>query len=106
MLKTWNANYDDYCAKNYIGQEFKPASKCIDNRYIYKYNSRVGMKVTVENDELCVELDTSTALSQNYKKYLSVVNPGQSKAKYDMRELQESTNTKGYLNAYDLGETL
>jgi len=88
LLSTWNANYDSYCVKNYIGVAFKPDSKCIDSDYIYNYNTRMGMIVTKTDDELCVELDTSTAgTSKDYIPYMKVFNDQPTNLKYDIRTL-------------------
>lgn len=64
VLDIWQADEDQYC-QNYIGQNNQPLTKCIDLRYIESYNIREdkGMKVTIENGELCVELDTGSSFS-------------------------------------------
>jgi hypothetical protein len=45
----WNANYDQYCVNNYIGQAYKPFQQCIDKKNIYTYNQRIGMEVSEVN---------------------------------------------------------
>jgi hypothetical protein len=65
VLDEWNKDQNTYC-ENYIGQKHKPLTKCMDMRYIYDYNIRKdkGMNATVEDGELCVELDTGSSFSQ------------------------------------------
>jgi len=69
ILKLWNSNYDRYCAKNTIGQEFKPLERCIEKQYVFRYNKRMGMSVSETEDKLCVELDSRSVLS-TYKEYI------------------------------------
>lgn len=69
VLKLWNANYDRYCAKNFIGSTFKPMERCIDKKHVFKYNTRMGMSVSETESKLCVELDSRSVLS-TYKEYI------------------------------------
>ena len=46
ILTLWNDNYDEYCAKNYIGSTFRPLEKCIDKKNVYDYHKRMGMSVS------------------------------------------------------------
>ena len=45
ILTMWNNNYDNYCAKNFIGSTFRPLQKCIDKKHIYNYHKRMGMAI-------------------------------------------------------------
>ena len=38
VTKYWNSNYDEYCAKNYIGAAYKPKERCMDRNALYGYN--------------------------------------------------------------------
>ena len=60
ILEVWNSKYDQVCAKNYIGQAFKPDQKCISSKQLYNYNERMGMSVTDELGLFCVEMDAGT----------------------------------------------
>jgi hypothetical protein len=57
ILDFWNTNYEEYCAKNYIYEKYKPYSQCIDQNTLYAVNSRMGMQESVVNGRTCVELD-------------------------------------------------
>ena len=56
----WNANYDQVCAKNFIGQVFKPEQRCIDRQAIYAFNKRDGMNVQETDKTFCVELSENS----------------------------------------------
>ena len=71
----WKADYDEICAKNYIGQAFKPAQKCISSKQLYKYNERMGMQVEDELGLFCVEMDAASPTS-TYTEYRDDVPTG------------------------------
>jgi hypothetical protein len=74
ILQFWKSNYDAYCAKSYTGgKEYKPFSQCIDKKHIFNYNQRMGMQVSVQNGQLCVELDTGSMFSE-YQNYIPEIN--------------------------------
>ena len=72
ILEVWNSKYDQICAKNYIGQAFKPDQKCISSKQLYDYNERMGMSVTDELGLFCVEMDAGTD-SSTYQDYVDSV---------------------------------
>ena len=73
ILDYWRANYNTFCTKSYIGNEYRPFSQCIAKKHIFTYNSRMGMEVSDINDQLCVELDTGSIFS-DYDDYIQSFN--------------------------------
>ena len=69
ILEVWKSDYDLNCAKNYIGQAFKPAQKCISTKQLYKYNERMGMSISDEQGLFCVEMDSASPTS-SYQEYI------------------------------------
>ena len=73
ILDFWKSNYATYCTRSYIGSEYRPFSQCIDTTHIYSYNQRLGMEVSIQNGQLCVELDTGSIFS-GYAQYIPQFN--------------------------------
>lgn len=83
ILNFWNANYNTYCTKNYIGSAYSPLEKCVDQAFIYDYNKRMGMEISEANGQLCVELDTGSVFS-NYENYIPSFSGQPSSMVYDL----------------------
>ena len=75
ILAVWKSDYDNVCAKNYIGQAFKPAQKCISSKQLYKYNQRMGMSVEDKQGLFCVEMDAASPTS-SYQEHVKVIAEG------------------------------
>ena len=69
ILDVWNNDYNTNCAKNYIGQAFKPTQRCISSKQLYNYNDRMGMKVSDKQGLFCVEMDAASPTS-SYQDYI------------------------------------
>ena len=91
ILDVWKTDYDANCAKNYIGQAFKPAQKCISSKQLYSHNERMGMSVSDEQGLFCVEMDAASPTS-TYQDYIT----------YDKLE----GNTISSLENFDMVDTL
>jgi hypothetical protein len=48
---------------------FKPHERCISKQHVFQVKTRLGMSVSETDDSICVELDSSSALT-SYKEYI------------------------------------
>ena len=98
----WKSDYDNYCAKNFIGSAFRPLEKCIDKKHVYKYQKRMGMNVSETESQLCVELDSSSALS-TYLNYIGSFEGTPKALKYpiaDIINIKQVHTSEGRINAF------
>jgi hypothetical protein len=84
IRQQWNADYDNICAKNYIGSAYKPLERCIDRKHISGWNKRMGMEISETETRLCVEMDTGSGDSE-YKDFIKSFDGTPQALKYDMR---------------------
>ncbi|TNV81215.1 hypothetical protein FGO68_gene9424 [Halteria grandinella] len=110
ILDFWKSNFDAYCAKSYSGREYKPFSQCMDSKHIYNYNKRMGMQVSEQNGQLCVEMDTGSMFSK-YEGYIDGLSQEQIdrlEIKHDLAKIiHQSTprrSINGNSNAFKKGE--
>lgn len=109
VIDYWNTHYNYYCTRNYVGNVYKPFSQCVDMTHIYSYNQRMGMQVSENNGQMCVELDTGSLFS-GYVNFIDSINSSSSTFSNDLSQSlyqQQSYNSKnGLTNAYQAGDKI
>lgn len=50
ILNEWRSRYDEFCAKNFLDQAFRPAQRCIDTALLWDQNLRMGLVMTVKGE--------------------------------------------------------
>lgn len=106
VLNVWQADEEKFCG-SFIGDSQKPLTKCMDLRFIHKYNQRSdkGMKATEVNGELCVELDTGSSFSEYIMPLPSLqLHPETAYSLADQAAAQTSNNFN--LVTYELGQAI
>lgn len=97
ILDFWRSNYDQYCARSYAGgREYKPFQQCIDAKHVFNYKKRMGMEVSQQNGQLCVEMDTGSMFSA-YAEYIPEINQtyiDNLNVKYDVAKILHSTQSR------------
>ena len=102
----WQADEENFCG-SFIGDSQKPLTKCMDLRFIHKYNQRSdkGMKATEVNGELCVELDTGSSFSEYIMPLSSLqLHPESAYSLADQAAAQANNNFN--LITYELGQAI